>query len=651
MFRCNKEIEISSSILKCDKDESAILNWLNILSNEFSVTPNEMICRLFFKTKHFLNDESIQKLYNFALNNTLQSNMIVKSNGNTKPTVTATRDLCKLPTDVLKNIGSYLTIKSRLRLSITNRMYYKMIQRREYFNTKMVIELCPKRLTAIYENNCGLDCCDEMSQPLDINIICPENKRINCQEDSQECILSKIIKKIEKQEEAQVYCILNWFKRALNKVSILSISKNWVCGLNHLPVAWIFDINSSTVNKNGVNSVDIRQSGSSLSSSALNAFATSYDSYWMKKYSQLNQLQDESTSGINYNVPVIGKDIRPIESISGKDRKIVSFGIARQFHSNYEKFRIKLPRDTLSLYENINFRLYTLAQFFAIFHSRLKQLRILFKQYQLQTSTDINIVSQIFNKNNSTKQLIKDLNTTETQLSFNDFLKKYDCQSYQLPQIKSIYFRWSQTTNGKNSVAVDNYDCLLLRELFENDKLMKLFNFSNTITTLGFSFFAQKGDSAKIFIDFESLKNSCYHLLKRLNNTKQIHFDFLIRNKENLDKSKREQFFNQFLSDMVVYILVNYDKIEAIGINFIIPHVPTRVDFSICKTVKIDSKQALSMSNRDDLINHVQLVTKQAYNHFEETNYDQYTNISECEINNHNVQYQYVIHIKRNFCL
>ena len=654
MFRCNKEIEISSSILNCtsDKDESAILNWLNILSNEFSVTPNEMICRLFLQTKHCLNNESIQKLYNFALNNTLQSNTIVKSNVNTKPTATATRDLCKLPTDIFNQIGSYLTIKSRLRLSITNRMYHKTTQHKGFFNEMKTLKLSSKQLKTIYENNCGLECC-EMTRRLDI--ICIPNEHIDCQENANKdstCILSKIIKKIQKEEEEtdKVYCKLDWFKRALNRVSSLSVSKNWNCIFSHLPMEWIFDINNIY---NGDNAVDIRQSGSNvnLNASALNAFATSYESYWLKKCSKFQQLKTGT-------VPVIGKDIRPIGFMS-VHRRNLTFEVATKFYGNYEKFRIKLPQSAVFSSDRKKYRISTLEQYFTLFHSRLNVLRMLFSSTGVNSQISIltDIVSQIFNDNdNSTKQLIKDLNTTETQLSFDDFLKKYNCQSKQLPQIKSVYFRCIHghgvNEYGINRATIHDYDCVLLKQFFQHDKLMKLFNFANSITTLGFSFVGGKIGNAKMEIDLSSLKNSCCDLLKRLINTKQIDFDFSIKSKKNVDKKKLDEFFNQFLSDLVVYILVNYDEIEAIRISFIWSDVAAQEEeSSITQRIQIGSKQELSINNRDDLVNRVKFVTKQLYNHFE-MNQDVCNNNSPSETDEKYIYRVYHwIRISRNFCL
>ena len=584
MFRCTKEIQISALILESKQD--AILNWLNILADELQTTPNRLISGLFLTIRSNLDDESINKLHNFSLD----------TKRRTKPMIIQDK-FSSLPRDIFVQIGSYLTINSRLNLSLASRLYHKLVQNRDYFNKMEKFELSPKQLKIIYDNNCDLECaqmCDYFCITRDEYMDCRDNNS------DHRCVLSKIIFKIQENDNKQninnsscnsnSYCRLNWFKGVLNNTTKISVSNNWSCAFSHLPMEWIFDINN-----NNNNTVCIRSIQFYLSSSATKTFGASYDLYWNRKSSPLDNRsssndKNDKNDEVRKKRCAIGKDIRAIGDI-GIRRSDMTFRIACQLHGNYEKFRLRIPSSN-----RVN-KFDTLKEFFTVFHPRLKTLRIYFDK--IIRTTDI--ISQIFDNNNNSnnKQLIKDLNTPETQLSFDNFLKKYNCQLNQLPQIREIFLRGS-VSHGIFSMNNEN-----IVNFFHHDKLMKLLNFFNTVKTLGFSFIAIKNKFTN------EIKNGLFKLVNKLNDISKIEFNFTIKEKCNVDEKIVHQFFSEFLTDVIVECLVNYNNINAIEIVFTVNAGHPFIKSKTCDLIEIGSKQQLLIGNRKNLIHDVQMITQQ----------------------------------------
>ena len=644
--------------------------------------------------------------------------------------------LISLPQDIFKHIGSYLTLKSKLKLSITNKSYHKIVHNKEYFNKIKELELSQDQLKIIYKNNCDLQCCEMCNG---FRITCDSIHDCRKEPEENKCVLYKIICKIQETNTNTSHCNdknnqsrapsnssnitintnnLDWVKRALNNATQLIVSNKWRCAYAHLPMEWIFDIdNNNNKDKDNVNiknkmlkhkqqtndsdkkGVYIRgfdgNTVSFLSGVAATLFAESYETYWVKKCSLFDVNSNSNSKQGGNSVPIIGEDVRSIgDAVITRDH--MSFHIATQLHGNYKKYRMQIPQKKIRISTMDAYRIGTLEQYFEIFHSRLKILRVLFRRYDIpgdykiintsiindnnsnsnnntnnkpgtgeknkiiQKNNNVSIInykygeyitSDLFNKNNI--ELLNDLNTSEKELSFKEFLKKYNCENKSLPQLESLYFRYATIRDNRNKN--NTYASVLLKKLFEHDKLMKLFNFSNSVKIVGFSFvsMARKHTFSKIDTrNFTMLKNSCFDLLNRLNNVTQIDFEFSIKTKNNtVDDDEMNIFFNQFITDITVGCLVKYDKVDKIVIMFSLPKAAKECDEEeiIEETIEISDKQQLSINNRNELIKKVEYVTKKHGDHFL-TKWNQKKNDFSIR-NNNKYNINYWIYIKRNFCL
>lgn len=376
-----------------------------------------------------------------------------------------------LPKDIFNRIGSFLKIKSSLRLSLTNYEFYKFVQNSNYFDqlSKQTykLELNEEKLKIIYENNCNLGCftkCEQLfiatgpSRPTgqswmvssdygeshtssgrnngkDKHILCTtrifntlstgdastsSNNRVD---DENQCILYKIINKIETSDDAHE---LLWFKRLLSNMQKFFLSNYWSCAYEHLPMQWIFDRDRNRdsdriksrngTGSRGINSTSIstsigriiRHSSSNGSSSGsggsnrkserkrhscsrkkLTVIAScnsSFDAQCLNEDSAIrfSEKYDYYFSNICNND---ASKIRQIKRIWFPQKEFDIFNTLPKLHHNFDGFVLYFPRIDKS--KN---RFETLKQFFESFHEKVCWLEAHFTMEKIKES----IVTQWF---------------------------------------------------------------------------------------------------------------------------------------------------------------------------------------------------------------------------------------------------------------
>ena len=404
----------------------------------------------------------------------------------------------------------------------------------------------------------------------------------------QACILSKIVNEIELNCNYD----LMWIKYIFSQTKELFISNKWKCAFNHIPMEWIFGIgdiyssnsnDNATVNNNNSSgnsftkkcqSLEILGSTSDnfyLSCNALTQFATKYNDYFVNKC-ESNKSRVREMKRIWYNVK------------SRHNWKLLS-----KLNGNFQSAMFQLfNKRSVSRFPN-------LKRFFSIFHCNLTILELYVAKHKRSQSlyfsdNDDNDDNDDGNNNNSinTHQLlsllfkrndtlIKQLETSEVQLSFETFLSMHGYITSNLPQIKELYVNFIANIQDKTSIA-----------LLNSDKLMKLFNLSNSVENIYFQFYTPK--------NCDRLKYSCIKWIQRLINLVRVEIVICVTQDSSIIDIK--QFYKKFLLDLIIECVINR-KVQIIDIDIgYEPQVCNQINKS---EILIENKQMLSHQQRNEL--------------------------------------------------
>ena len=499
MFRIAKQIEISRNILICDND-AHIARWLQEIARELDNTTNinQFVCNFFLKRKSELSDEAIERL--LAFGNTLSSSVAINTSTNVETSFKSnTKDknsnserketliLSKLHKDVFNNIGSYLPIQSSLKLATTSHKFHQFVQNNEYFqhySKGCQWKLDDTILKTACKYNCILQCfhkCTNVRLHVD-------SKQINCYNDfrygrrrrdgsMKNCILKQIVNKIEKDKNHD----LIWFKQIFGKIECLYVSNDWRCAFQDIPMSWLFDINYNYNYNNDetLSAAPLKVIGgltdlgrksknrgvtTDLSQNASSLFTSRYQHYFVQKCQRdLSKVRKLKRLWIDWDDDVFSRLL--------------------ELEGNFDGIMTQLPQDRVYSHKGVNtrFEFNSLRQFFQIFHSRVKWLEILihsqtmwrnYNYFDILSSNnqDYTILDKIFPFSDDSTILIEDLEKTEAEMTFEQFLMRYKCESLKLPTIEQF------------KVHIGGLDdCKILLYILKHDKLMKLINLFNSV--------------------------------------------------------------------------------------------------------------------------------------------------------------------------
>lgn len=160
MFRCAKALRITHAIWKCQENSDELKSlaakcrrFLSVATAPADMTKHSLI-KAFLASKRHIPDDKLDMLNHFAdtININLNDHDIHASKSHLK----------ELPRDILSIIGSYLSLKSSINLSVTNHEIFFMIHNDEYFVGcgKQTEELMvtSKLAQTILETNANMEC-------------------------------------------------------------------------------------------------------------------------------------------------------------------------------------------------------------------------------------------------------------------------------------------------------------------------------------------------------------------------------------------------------------------------------------------------------------------------------------------------------------
>ena len=248
LFRSTKILVISQAISQCKDDEVQVLiNTFKEQSKEYLITvftlpKNTRLALLaaFMSSKSKIPNQLLDTVVSY-----INTNLTINENSNDDI------EACEielLPQDVFNTIGSYLDLKSSIRLSSTNCSIFIMVQNDEYFSqikrqTEKLV-LTPELGNIIISTNANMECYKKCKK-LYISSICDEKiyiskNTVSCKDD---CFFAKLASRM--QSEHNYNYDLQWFKTLLLNVDEIYWSIRWTCILNknHIPISWIFDKN------------------------------------------------------------------------------------------------------------------------------------------------------------------------------------------------------------------------------------------------------------------------------------------------------------------------------------------------------------------------------------------------------------------------
>ena len=641
MFRISKQLQIVEGITESTTHDQ-LAGWLKVIVLELSLShAKNLASQLFLHSKQKLSNDALDKLLKHkessqktekkgladdTKQNCTSYDFNVNSDANSRSCY-----LSALSKDEFIKIGSYLSAKSRLYLSMTNRLFHRRVQNRDYFeqcdknhsSDKEGIKLSEKRLTTIYNNNCIVECLHTKDI---LQIVCKSVKN-NCQsQNERDCILSKLIDKVGLGlgSSCDYDCVniknigninydLIWLRKVLGNVKCLYVSNNWSCAFDHLPMEWLF---SHKVNYNnleckestpkpikiiGSNSRDSNRSRK-LSKTSLEILTKKYQEYHKKlieKQKSINKkiknYDDHDTDSKDNNDCKNKMVTRSISYIWFDRQKCDPFHVCQTFGNNLTGMILEVPRN----WDN-KCRLETLDQFFSVFHHNLNSLEIHVdraqKKNRVSNSNNNNSNQDIINhwfKNND--QLCKDLRTTEDELPFDAFLTKYGCNGnrYGLAQIRSFVIDFDR--NIENSMIL---------QIFNNDKLMRLLNIEQTVYSLMLRFF----DKYNTWF----AKRSSICAISKLVNVSAILIE--LRHKEMGSDdgydSQLEKLYSLLLIDILVEIAIKSLKMNQLNVQLQNYNSPKNFNY----TIKINSKHELAYNNRENLRNKISLIVQKSHN-------------------------------------
>ena len=460
MFRISKQLAISQSIRACQTTEE-LCQWFRVIINQIDIhDARKITAKTFLEFKSRFNDQLIDHLlvsgpikYTIA-NNEINNDSVKTNNNDNKQNKT----ICKfdlLPNGVFYHISSYLPIKSNLNLSMTSHSCHEKVQNDSCLGINKggdhdIVKLNPVMVDNVAQNNCIMECIHKHTS---IDIDTPGHwaySDIDC----TNCPVSRLINKINSNSNKN-YDLL-WFKKIWQNVTNIYISNSYACVLKHIPISWLFQDKHQVLKPIQVLAAAKESNGSRgccINKTIMKSFAKRVKNY----------------INCNDNPENPGKKIRQIQRIWYDSNECDSIEIDSSFGNSLTGILVHLPR----LWDN-KCRFQDLETFFNIFHKNINWLEVFIDKNNIG---DRDIISQLF-KNNL--QLCHDLNKTEEQLPFNQFLKRYDCQNKCLPKIGHLAIDFEN---------IFSYEQSALFKLLNNDKIMKLFNVQESVCSLSFLLF------------------------------------------------------------------------------------------------------------------------------------------------------------------
>ena len=555
MFRISKQLEISRRIRDCETTQE-LCQWFQILADSIGVQKaRRLAANGFLTVKSQLDNQSIDKILSSAPTTTHPSNnndTATHSKDSKMHTLNQSKriprcQLDSLPKGIIFHILSYLAIKSNLNVSMTSHSFHKKIQNDQCFHDQDcdIIQLDPQILTTIGKNNCVMQCLHTNKK---IYICTPHNYPWSSSP-CNNCPLSRLIDKIKNKN----YDLL-WFKIIWKNMKNIYVSNNYPCTLKHIPISWIFEDEHQVLKPINVFGAAPQEKGDShINHSIIVNFAKC-----MKNY-------------INDNPD---KKFRKIQRIWYDCKHCDTIEILSSFGENTTGILIDLPR----LWDNKS-RFGDLKTFFKIFHKNLNWLEILIDDNNIGNNS---IVSQLFKRDN--KQLCDDLNKTKKQLSFNQFLKKHNCQNNSLPKHTDLAIDFQMHVPYSQSV---------LFKLLNNDKIIKLLNVRKSVKYLWLTSLPCAKEIIKHELD---IKMRCQLTICKLDNLRG--FDYTLDHPDYLPKEEEmAKFFGlakEFSMQMVMKPTAKYVSL-TIGSHESIDEKKFK------HIIKIENKNELSQQNRDAL--------------------------------------------------
>lgn len=266
MFRTAKLIHVTERI--ANSNDATLASLIDMIGAAHeSKNGREWVAKMFLLTQASLTDTALDKLYqdtqkreleDYKLSDYHQTNKTNKLLNVESGLIEKQLSLEELPCDVLHRMGSYLPIRTNIKLSLTCHSLFSLIQNEGYFNEKSfshqinALELTYNDIETIVRTNANLQCYSKCQRLYLIG---------NCNNCNGNCYLAQLIKKIDSANlrnnnnsginsidntNMYDYFCLRWFKHMLSNVNRLFIPNNWSCVFQHIPMSWIFDKNDST---------------------------------------------------------------------------------------------------------------------------------------------------------------------------------------------------------------------------------------------------------------------------------------------------------------------------------------------------------------------------------------------------------------------
>ena len=545
-FRFANQISLLQKVLDI-QDGHTMQIFVDALATELNfatVNGYTDIAKLFLSNKSKLSDESIKRLINL-INTSQDSTKSDKSMNDEKKC-----NLEQLANSAFASIGSYLDIKSSLRLSSCNRQIHKMVFHRSYFNPQhpctKSLTLTPDKLNQICKHSSILDYYLPSCQNLNI---------INQTSDD----LTEIINCTVAESNDNVNCALEqffhsncndinydreWMNILLSKICDLSVDNKWICAFNHLPLDKLLCIdtqrlksdNNNNIHDNNSDEIEISitaDDGNVIESESMQIFGDKFDQLFQ------NQQKVESKSESELKIANNNINIRKIEFCYDYDASNL-WTFLEQLHSNYSRITLTLPP-----YSNNSPRLRNCQHFIKIFHRNVSSLEVNFYDMNDINDDNWNIAQSIFVDN---ALIIKDLIKSDDILSFKNLLTKYNISVNKLPSIKSLFVNFDAWS--------DEY--VTFEKLLQCRKLVQLFNLKSSVESL---YIAQ---CREINVEYTE---------KCLNAWGKEYFDKLSRvciilHQRKNEYLKQENVYKEILVRIVETCLRNFSKIEFCRIDW-----------------------------------------------------------------------------------
>lgn len=604
MFRITKQLQISHKIRNCNNHED-LLQWYKLISNTIGITETRnILSNTFIKFKSRFPDEIINYVHESGPeliddqtdqcpNSDAMITNTVTDKSDSKNNVVSSLRLHMMPKSICFHIASYLPTKSLLDLSMTSHTVHTTVQNTECCSyhrkqddgvTKCtILKINSKMLDSITDNECIMEC---MRVPNCKEIFI--EKSWNHMFQSDDCCRCPLRRLIEKVNTNNCSYDLFWFKTIWSKMEQIYIENSYSCAFDHLPMSWIFDGDVEFEKCENIRDI-IR-----LGSAPQGSFQSSHFDNDMLMCLCKN-FKDYLSKRKLVNTKI--KKIRKVSRI-WSDRDTDQLEMYASFDDNILGVDMEMSRH----YDN-SFRFETLKQFFKVFHQNVHWLEITTGErislddysyndihtYDMYSDSNRknNVIHKLFKRNdNYMYKLCDDLNTNEDQFPFNQFLVKYDCKNKSLPTINSLAI-------DVGELRIEDIEMSAIYKMFENNKLMQLFNMHNTVERLFFTLCT----SFKESIDYQNVYRITELILSKLdcNQLKNIQFALV-----NSDRSCDEITMFYTLATQTLLQLTTLGSIKDKRICWWI-NSNTGITKKFTTKITIEHKDELLYKNRDAL--------------------------------------------------